>query len=74
MVGVDFSEADLSGAFFDHCELHDAVFVQTNLEEADFRSAYGFEIDPEQNRIKSAKFSLYGIPGLLSKYGINIEK
>jgi fluoroquinolone resistance protein len=72
--GVDFTETDLSGACFDDCELNDAVFMQTNLESSDFRTASGFEIDPELNRIKSAKFSLYGIPGLLLKYRIEIEK
>ena len=74
LIGVDFTEADLSGACFDGCELNEAVFLQTNLEKADFRNAIGYEIDPEQNRIKSAKFSLQGVPGLLLKYGINIEE
>jgi len=31
-------------------------------------------IDPEVNRIKKAKFSVSGVPGLLNKYDIEIEK
>ena len=74
LMGADFSEADFSGALFEKCELNEAIFVQTNLLNADFRTSVGYEIDPEMNRIKSAKFSLFGIPGLLLKYGIQIEK
>ncbi|WP_419802798.1 hypothetical protein [Mucilaginibacter sp.] len=40
--------------------------------EADFSSAYNFSIDPENNRIKKAKFSVAGLPGLLEKFGLKI--
>ncbi|HUZ61183.1 MAG TPA: hypothetical protein VMU83_20575 [Hanamia sp.] len=31
--------------------------MRTNLEKADFRSAFNYSIDPELNEIKKAKFS-----------------
>jgi len=70
---VDFTEADLTAAIFDQCDLSNATFDRTNLEKADFRSAFNYSIDPENNRIKKAKFSVAGLPGLLFKYGIDIE-
>jgi hypothetical protein len=53
--------------------LTNALFENTNLEKVDFRTSYNFTIDPENNRIKKAMFSLNTIPGLLVKYGIVIE-
>jgi len=70
---VDFSGTDLSRSVFHQCDLSGTVFNYTRLEQADFRSAHNFAIDPELNTIKRAKFSLSGIPGLLGKYNIEIE-
>ena len=70
---VDFSSADLSEAIFDGCDLSLAVFSQANLEKADFTNAINYQIDPEQNRIKKARFSQSGLAGLLVKYNIVIE-
>ncbi len=70
---VDFVETDLTGAAFDECSLARATFDRTVLEQADFRKAYDYAIDPDNNRIKKARFSIRGVPGLLEKYGIVIE-
>jgi uncharacterized protein YjbI with pentapeptide repeats len=70
---VDFTGADLSGAIFTDCDLAKSVFMNTNLEQADLRSAINFSIDPESNRIKKARFSMTGLIGLLRKYEINYE-
>jgi fluoroquinolone resistance protein len=70
---VDFSDCDLSMAVFKNCDLYLCVFQNTNLENADFRSARNYTIDPENNRIRKAKFSYSGISGLLYKYQIEIE-
>lgn len=70
---VDFSSSDLSMSTFHNCELSQAVFLRTNLEKADFRTAVNYSFDPELNRIKKAKFSYSGLPGLLGKYNIDIE-
>ncbi len=74
MQETDFAEADLTNAIFDTCNLEQANFDRTTLEKADFRSSYNYTIDPEINRVKKAKFSVFGISGLLTKYDIEIEK
>jgi len=70
---VDFSECDLSSAVFRNCELHLAVFNFTKLENADLRTSLGYEIHPEDNKIKKCKFSKEGVEGLLRRYDIEIE-
>jgi uncharacterized protein YjbI with pentapeptide repeats len=70
---ADFTASDLSYAVFMRCDLNRAVFYQTNLEAADFVTSHGVRLDPEQNKIRKAKFSLELLPGLLEKYGIEID-
>jgi len=70
---VDFSKADLTSSVFKNCDLSNATFNQTILEKVDFRTAVNFTLEPDNNRIKKAKFTLRGLPGLLSTYGIEIE-
>src|SRR5690606_19520050 len=70
---VDFAEAAFTEAVFEDCNLNGAIFDHTVLEKADFRTAYHFSLDPENNRIKKARFSLSGLPGLLDKYDIKVE-
>jgi fluoroquinolone resistance protein len=72
MIETDFTEADLTDAKFDNCNLHRAFFDRTILKNADFSTAYNFIIDPDNNDIKKAKFSAQGLPGLLAKYDIRI--
>lgn len=73
MQEVDFSNADLTSAKFDQCDLQRAFFQNTILESADLRTAFNFSIDPENNRVKKAKFSTHGLPGLLDKYKLEIS-
>ncbi len=73
LLQVDFTEADLTASNFDNCNLDKAIFAQTNLEKVDFRTAYNYTIDPEQNRLKKAQFSKEGVLGLLKKYGIVVR-
>jgi fluoroquinolone resistance protein len=70
---TDFTAAQLIGSIFEGCDLAGAVFDGTNLEKADFATAVNYSIDPENNRIKKAKFSSSGLAGLLSKYDIEME-
>lgn len=70
---VDFAESDLTGASFSGCTLAGATFEQTILDGADFRTAEGAVINPADNRMKNARFSLAGLPGLLAQYGLRIE-
>ena len=70
---VDFTEANFKGTLLDNCDFSRAIFKNCNLEKVDFRSSFNYSIEPEENKIKKAKFSLNGIVGLLHKYDIDIE-
>lgn len=70
---ADFSSCDLTSTLFERCDLLHATFDNTTLEKADLRTALNISLDPENNRIRKAKFSLMSLPGLLGKYGIEVE-
>jgi fluoroquinolone resistance protein len=70
--GADFTGADLTEAVFQETDLRNATFERSILEKADFRSARNFSIDPEQNRMKKARFSKDNIAGLLDKYKLSL--
>lgn len=70
---TDFTQADMSGVLLEDCDLSGAVFEHTKLEKADFRSAINYQIDPDKNSIRHAKFSITGLPGLLARYQIDIS-
>lgn len=70
---ANFTHTDLTAANFEKCDLSGTKFENAILEKADFRTSINYSIDPELNKLKKAKFSLLGLPGLLDKYGIIIE-
>ena len=70
---VDFTKVDLTASVFSYCDLSNAIFNQTILEKVDFRTAVNYTLEPDNNKIKKARFSLKGLPGLLSTYDIDIE-
>ncbi|HEX3383845.1 MAG TPA: pentapeptide repeat-containing protein [Mucilaginibacter sp.] len=72
MIETDLTEADLSDCKFENCNLHRATFDQTILKNADLNTSYNFIIDPDNNDIKKAKFSVHGLAGLLGKYDIKV--
>ncbi len=72
-VEVDFTASDLSDSVFENCDLREATFSDTLLEKVDFRTAVNYSIDPASNKIKKAKFSLSGLPGLLEMHAIEIS-
>ena len=73
LIEVDFTETDLTQVNFENSHLDRAIFSRTNLQKADFTKALNFDIDPEINQLKHARFSKEGLSGLLSKYNIKIE-
>lgn len=73
MEECDFTESDLTESLFENCNLAKAHFHYTTLEKVDFRTSFHFSFDPEENKIKNAKFSKENVTGLLDKYGIKIE-
>ena len=70
-IDVDFREADLSRADFTGTDLTSSLFNDTNLTAADLSQARNYDIDPVQNIIKSARFSLPEAMSLL--YSMDIE-
>ena len=69
---VSFVGTHLKQSVFEKCDLAQAVFNDTDLTECNFTSATNYQMDPEFNVLKKARFSLQGIPGLLEKYDIKI--
>jgi len=73
MEEVDFSDCNLEKSEFNSSDLLGAIFENSNLKKVDFRTANNYNIDPEINNIKGAKFSLPSVIGVLNKYNIEIE-
>ncbi len=71
---VLFVRCDMTSVLFDRCDLELAKFDDNNLTQADFTTSFNIALDPDENRLKKAKFSLYSLPGLLTKYGLSIRE
>lgn len=69
----DFTSADCKKTSFAYAQLLHTQFDQTNLQEADFRHAQNFQINPNNNKLKKAKFSKDGLSGLLTSYQLIIN-
>jgi uncharacterized protein YjbI with pentapeptide repeats len=70
-VDVDFREADLSQSDFTGTDLSNSLFNHTNLSEADLSQARNYLIDPANNELKGARFSLPEAMSLL--YSMDIK-
>ena len=73
LIDIDFSDAYMRSSSMSHCDLMNAVFDQTNLEKTDLREAINYAINPNNNHIKGAKFSMPEAIRLLDHYQIEIE-
>jgi len=71
-IDVDFREANLLQADFSGTDLSKSLFKDTNLTEADLSQARNYDIDPGQNILKEAKFSLPEAMSLLYSMDINL--
>ena len=69
----DFVEADIVGADFSGCDMYGTSFERTNLSKADFRTASNYNLDPSLNKMTGAKFTAYGLAGLVSKHKLDIS-
>ena len=67
---VDFREANLSRVDFTGTDLSGSLFSSTDLSEADLSRARNYQIDPGQNRLRRARFSLPEAMSLL--YSLDI--
>jgi uncharacterized protein YjbI with pentapeptide repeats len=70
---VDFTESDLRNVILDECDLLGATFDHTNLERANLSTALNYSIDPENNPLRGARFSMPSVLGLLHKYQIEVQ-
>ena len=70
--GADFTGTNLEGVVFDEVDLTDAVFERTRLEGADFRTATGWRIRPDENRVRGAKFRRDDLEGLVSGWRLDL--
>lgn len=73
MVAVDLMAANITGARFDGCDLHRAVFDKTIANKADFSHASHYVIDPQRNKIAKALFAKDGLKGLLARHQLVID-
>ena len=72
-VDVDFRETDLSQVDFSGTDLSDSIFINTNLSEADLSQARNYLIDPANNELKGARFSLPEAMSLLYSMDIDLS-
>jgi fluoroquinolone resistance protein len=70
---TDFTECDMRETDFSNSQFERTSFRKCNLEKADFRTASDYGIDPFDNRIKKAKFSLPEAQSFLEFLGIEIK-
>ncbi len=69
----DFMECDMRESVFDGSSLESSTFQKCNLERADFRSAFNYSIDPLNNRLVRARFSLPEAQSFLGFLGIKLD-
>ena len=70
---VDFSECDLKGADFCRTDFQGTRFSSCRLDKCNFRGAMTYVLDPLDNSIEKAKFSLPEVLSLLSGFNVEIE-
>lgn len=68
-----FEETDLSRANLSKCDFQGATFDHTNLTGADLRNATGYSINPNTNKVATARFSYPEVLSLLQPLGIVVE-
>ena len=74
LVQADFSLAELRGVVFKDTDLSGAVFQNSNLTMADFRTAIGYQINPEATILNKARFSKDNLEGLVKHLPIQITE
>ena len=73
-INVDFREASFCEADFSFTDLRDSLFQGTDLRKADLRYAKNYRIDPSQNKIQKAMFTLPEAMALLYSMDIKIDE
>lgn len=73
MLETDFTGADLRKSTVEDCNLSGAVFSNSDLRQSDFRNSHNISLNPEQNSLSGARFSMESLPGLLQAYNIVVD-
>ena len=73
IIDCDFYGAYLNKASFHGCELKGTLFENCDLRQADFRNATAYTIDPLQNKVKKARFSMPEVLSFLAPYDLEID-
>ena len=73
LIDVDFTDAVLTKAKFCNSDLNGSIFNNSNLMQADFSDAKNYYINPTQNKIKKAVFTLPEALTLLSSFDLIIK-
>lgn len=68
-----FEECNLEKALFENCDLELSVFINNSLKKANFESSRNYLIDPKQNDLEKASFSLPEALSFLSLLPIKIK-
>lgn len=69
---TDFFDSDISEGSFVGCDLGESRFSNTNLTKTNFVGAKNYQINPEDNNIKKAKFSFPDCVSLLEGLGVEV--
>lgn len=67
---VDFSHADLTRAVFADCDLSGALLRHANLTCADFSSARGVHVEPDQSVLNKTRIAIETVLPVLSSLGL----
>jgi len=73
LLGLHFEYANAFGFSFEGSHLLSAHFERSDLSRADLTGVTELTLDPEFNSMKGAKIQFAQLPGLLVKYGLNIQ-
>lgn len=70
---ADFQEADLTDSSFENTDFEKSIFQHTNLTNANFTGARNYWIDPRNNVLKKARFSMPEAISLLKPFDVVID-
>lgn len=70
---VDFRGGDFSNSSFILTDFERSMFMRTKLHSADFTDATNYNIDPNENDIRKAKFTMPDVINLLHSFDIEIQ-
>jgi uncharacterized protein YjbI with pentapeptide repeats len=70
---ADLAGADLRRAVLAGCDLSAATFDGTDLREADLVGAYGYVVDPAENRVRGMRVDAVAAGGILRAMGILVD-